>query len=101
MCQGAECVIEADRFGLVLEYLDPDWLASVDWAPESAAERRHVALTHQIFAPRDSPELRRLLATLDEWLKRNPRLSDVRWLRKQDWFAENTSNAADRPMACD
>ena len=68
---------------------------------ESAAERRHVALTHQIFAPRDSPELRRLLATLDEWLKRNPRLSDVRWLRKQDWFAENTSNAADRPMACD
>ena len=48
--QGADCLIENERFGLVLEYLDPDWLLSVDWAPPTAAERRHVTLTHQIFA---------------------------------------------------
>ncbi|MGO8744740.1 MAG: hypothetical protein ACLQNE_02005 [Thermoguttaceae bacterium] len=96
--QGADCLIENERFGLVLEYLDPDWLLSVDWAPPTAAERRHVTLTHQIFAPRDSASLRRLLETLDAWLKSHPQLSRVRWLRKEDWFAENVSSPADRPL---
>ncbi len=97
--QGAECVVDGERFALVLEWLNPRWVASVEWVPTSAAERRHLAWTHQVFAPRDSRALRRLLAKLDSWLQQHPKLSHVRWYRKERWFQEDASDPADGPLS--
>ncbi|MCR4412417.1 MAG: hypothetical protein NUV77_08340 [Thermoguttaceae bacterium] len=96
--QGAECVVDGQRYGLVLEWLDPRWVASVEWAPTCAAERRHIAWTHQVYAPPDSQALRRLLETLDLWLKRHPKLHHVRWHRKERWFQEDATDPADGPF---
>ncbi len=99
--QGAECLVEGQRYALVLEWLGPRWVASVEWVPGSAAERRHVQWTHQVYAPRDSPALRRLLSALDHWLKGHPKLSDVRWYRKERWFQEDTSDPAEFPLSAE
>jgi hypothetical protein len=96
--QGAECTVDAQRFGLVLEWVDGRWVASVEWVPETRAEKRHLALTHQVFAPRDSDSLRRLLAALDGWLKSHPKLSGVAWYRKEQWLREDFSDAAQGPL---
>jgi hypothetical protein len=95
--QRAECVLGHERFAMVLEAVE-DWVISIEWVPESAAEKRHVALTQQVFAPRDSASLRRLLATLDRWLKADARFSRVRWYRKECWIAEDLSDPQDGPI---
>jgi hypothetical protein len=96
--QRAECVLSQQRFALVLEWLEEHWLLSVDWTPRTAAERRHLALTHQVLSPSDSPELRRLLSTLDGWLKSHPAIANIRWYRKEDWIAEDTTDPSPVPM---
>jgi hypothetical protein len=96
--QRAECVVGSERFALVLEWIDGNWAASVEWVPESTAEKRHLALTHQVFAPPDSDNLRRLLSALDRWIKDQPKLSNVRWYRKDKWIAQDTSDPGDAPF---
>ena len=96
--QRAECVVGAERFALVLEWIDGNWAAGVDWVPESTAEKRHIALTHQVFAPPDSPNLRRLLSAIDRWINNQPKLSNVRWYRKEKWIAENLSDPGEAPF---
>jgi len=96
--QRAECVLEGQRFALVLEWLEHRWLASVEWVPRRGAERRHLALTHRVYAPADSPALRRLLRAIDQWLRRDERLFDVKWHRKEKWIAGDQSTAAARPV---
>jgi len=99
--QGAECLVDGQPYALVLEWLGPRWVASVEWVPRSAAERRHLAWTHQVYAPRDTQALRRLLSVLDSWLKNHPRLGEIRWYRKECWFQEDTSDPAESPLAPD
>lgn len=99
--QRAECVIDSERFALVLEWLEDRWAASVEWCPSAKAEQRHLAWTHQVFAPPDSSRLRHLLATLDAWLKNHPGLFQVQWHRKEKWFAEDYSGAASMPFRPD
>ena len=94
----AQCVVEPARFALVLEWAKPRWVASIEWVPESAAERRHLGLTAEVFAPADSPQLRHLLTALDAWLKAHPKLSAVEWYRKEQWIADDTSDASDTPI---
>lgn len=96
--QRAECVVRSERFALVLEWIDGSWAASVEWVPESTAEKRHLALTHQVFAPPDSPNLRRLLSAIDRWIKDQPKLSNVRWYRKEKWIAEDKSDPREGPF---
>ena len=96
--QAARCVVEGERFALVLERIDDRWVASVEWVAETPAEKRHLALTHQVFAPRDSDALRRLLAALDDWLKTHPKLTHVRWHRKEKWAADDLSDPSDTPI---
>lgn len=96
--QRAECVVGPRRYTLVLEWLGETWLLSVDWTPRTAAERRHMAWTHQVFAPHDSPELRQLLTALDEWLKTHPAISCVRWYRKEAWIAGDTTEPSPLPI---
>jgi len=96
--QRAECVLGQRRFALVLEWTEEFWLLSVEWTPRTRAERRHLTLTHQVFAPPDSPELRQLLSTLDQWLKSHPAFSDLRWYRKEDWLSEDTSDPSPVPI---
>lgn len=96
--QRAECVVDDEPFALVLERIDRVWVASVEWAPRSAAERRHVALTQQVFAPPDGPPLRQLLSALDGWLKAQPKLPAVKWHRKEKWIAEDRSDPCEEPF---
>lgn len=96
--QRAFCSLGAERFALVLEWIERQWVLSVEWVPERAAERRHLELTHQAFAPADSAELGQLLSLLNDWLHAHPKLSDVRWYRKEQWLAEDTSDASDGPL---
>ncbi len=96
--QRAECALGEQRYTLVLEWLESRWLVSVEWAAQTRAERRHLALTHEVYSPDDSPELRRLLTALDEWLHSHPGISDVCWYRKEDWIAENTSDPSAAPI---
>jgi len=99
--QQAICVAGQERFSLVLERVEERWVASVEWVPETAAQRRHVSLTHEVFAPPDSPGLRRLLAALDARLRAHPGLGPVRWHRKERWLAEDTSDPGDGPVETD
>ncbi len=96
--QRAECVVGQERFALVLEWIEGLWVAGVEWVPATRAEIRHLALTQEVFAPRDSLALRSLLATLDRWLKSQPQLADVRWYRKEKWIAEDLSDAGGQPL---
>jgi len=96
--QRAECVVGAERFALVLEWIGGLWVASVEWVPDSPAEKRHLALTHQVFAPPDSEALRRLLSALDRRLKAHPKLTGVGWHRKEKWMVEDTSDPSDTPF---
>ena len=96
--QRAECVVGNERFALVLEWIGGSWAASVEWVPKSAAEKRHLSLTHQVFAPPDTANLRRLLSAVDCWIKDQPKLSNVRWYRKEKWIAEDTSDPSDGPI---
>ena len=96
--QRAECVVGCERFALVLERTESRWIAGVEWVAPTAAERRHVRLTSQVFSPPDSPAVRQLLTALDRWLKAQENLSDVRWHRKEAWTAEDTSDAAEEPV---
>jgi hypothetical protein len=89
---------DGGRFAIVLEWTEQRWIAGIDWVPASAAEQRHLRLTHQVFAPPDSPGLRRLLAALDGWLKSRPEIRDVSWHRKERWIAEDTSDGRDSPL---
>ena len=73
-------------------------MLGVDFCPRSGAERRHLALTHQVFSPPDSPELRQLLSAIDGWLKRHRTLSQIAWHRKQDWLTERTTEPAPGPI---
>lgn len=97
----AECVLGAERFALVFERHEPRWVAGIEWVPDSAAARRHMALTHRVYAPPDSPGLRQLLRSLDEWLKSHPKLSGVQWHRKEKWLFEDASDPADSPIGGD
>jgi len=96
--QAAECEIDGLRLRLVLEWIGDRWVVGVEWLPRTRAERRHLTLTHDVFSPPDSPGLRRLLGALDGWLKSEPRLSDFRWHRKEDWLAQDTSRPAESPL---
>jgi len=93
-----ECVVGRERFALVFERHEPQWVAGVEWVPDSAAARRHMALTHQVFSPPDSPDLRRLLSLLDAWLKSHPALSGVQWHRKEKWLFEDPSEPDEVPI---
>jgi hypothetical protein len=97
--QRAECVVDGTRLAIVLEWIHERWALGVEWVPRTRAERRHLALTHQVFAPPDSAPLRQLLTTLDAWLQSQPKLSHVRWHRKQDWLVESTAAAAEGPLS--
>ena len=94
----AECVLAGQRFALVFERTEAQWVAGVEWVPDSAAVRRHIALTHRVYSPPDSSQLRQLLQTLDGWLKSQPRLREVRWHRKEKWLFEDTSDPAEVPV---
>jgi len=96
--QMAECVVEEQRFALVLERAESCWVASVEWVPNSSAVRRYMALTHRVFSPPDGPALRRLLSDLHEWLRSHPKLADVRWHRKEKWLFDDPSDPAETPM---
>ncbi len=96
--QCAECVVGIQRYALVLEWFDGVWLASIEWLPASQAERRHMALTHQVFSPPDSRELRQVLSALDDWLKSEPGVADVRWFRRERWRVEDTSDPSSVPI---
>jgi hypothetical protein len=100
--QGADCVVGAGRFTMVLEWLEEGsasrWVLGIDYRPRSGAERRHLALTHQVFSPPDSPELRQLLATIHAWLAGQRSLSEITWHRKQDWLTDNTASPAPGPI---
>lgn len=95
--QAAECSLGDTRYALVLEWFDGLWLVSVEWLPLRNAERRHLALTYQVFAPPDSSELRQLLRALDDWLKSEPGITDVRWFRRERWGEEDTSDPSPTP----
>jgi hypothetical protein len=97
--QRAESVVGRERFAIVLEWVEGLWVAGVEWVPATRAEIRHVALTQEVFAPRDSLALRSLLTALDDWLKSQPTLSNVRWYRKENWIAEDLSDPAGQPLA--
>ena len=97
--QRAECVVGQERFAVVLEWVEGLWVAGVDWVPTTPAEIRHLTLTQEVFAPRDSLALRSLLDSLDGWLKSQPLLSGVCWYRKEKWIAEDLSDAGDQPLA--
>ena len=86
--QRAECVVGSKRLALVLERIDKLWVASVEWVPRSPAEKRHLALTQEVFAPPDSPALRQVLSALDRWLKAHSKVTRVTWHRKEKWIAE-------------
>ena len=96
--QQAVCVAGQKRFSLVLERVEDRWVASVEWVPETSAQRRHVSLTQEVFAPPDSPGLRRLLTALDARLRAHPALGPVRWYRKERWMAEDASEPGDGPI---
>jgi hypothetical protein len=96
--QRAVCVAHGSRFALVLEWIEGQWMVSVEWVPETKAEMRHLALTQQVYAPPDSPELRKVLQALDGWLKGAPKISAVTWYRKERWIAEDTTDPSDRPI---
>jgi hypothetical protein len=66
--------------------------------PRTKAEIRHVLLTQHFYAPPDSRALRRLLATLDAWLKSHSKLSQIGWHRKEQWLDERTSDPAPGPV---
>jgi len=97
--QRAECLAGEEQFALVLEWIEGRWVAGVEWVPPSPSEKRHLALTGQVFAPPDSSHLRRVLSVLDDWLRGQPRLTDVRWYRKERWIAEDTSDPGDTPFS--
>jgi hypothetical protein len=97
--QRAECVVGPDRFALVLERAENLWVVGIEWVPQSAAERRHLALTNQVFSPPDGPSLRHLLMAVDRLLRAQPMLGGVRWHRKEDWVAEDTTDPADSPVS--
>lgn len=97
--QGARCLVEGEPLGVVLEWLDDRWAVSVEWVPRSRAEVRHLLLTHHAYAPRDTHALRRLLATLDRWLKSHPAVSDLAWHRKERWMEGDVSDSATSPVA--
>lgn len=94
----AECEILGKRYGLVLEHHDGLWIASLEWLPDSGATRRYLQLTHRLFSPPDSPALRQLLGTIDDWLKSQPAISVVRWHRKEKWLYEDTSDPNGKPV---
>ncbi len=71
---------------IVLERYVPHWVLNVDYAPRRAAHRRHLQLTHDIYAPRDTPEVRRLLSWLHSYLRSDSRLSGTRWFKKEAWL---------------
>jgi hypothetical protein len=100
--QGADCVVGNQRFTMVLEWVEEErnrrWVLSIDYRPRSGAERRHLALTHQVFAPPDSPELRQLLAAIHAWLTAQRSLDQIGWHRKQDWIAGVTTSPAAGPV---
>ncbi len=96
--QGARCLVGDERYSVILERLEDCWVASVEFFPRSAVEARHVRLTRRVYAPGDSPALRRLLTTLDEWLKSQPHLSGVGWHRKQEWLGSHFSDASPGPI---
>lgn len=96
--QGARCLVEGEALGVVLEWLDDRWAVSVEWVPRSRAEIRHLLLTHQVYAPRDTHALRRLLSSLDRWLRSQPSLSDIAWHRKEQWLEGDASDAAPEPF---
>jgi hypothetical protein len=73
-------------------------VASVEFSPRSAAEARHLRLSHRAYAPGDSPALRRFLAALDAWLKSHPGLSGIGWHRKQEWLGSRFSDASPGPI---
>jgi hypothetical protein len=97
--QRAQCVVGRERFALVLEWVEGLWVAGVEWVPTTRAEIRHLALTHEVFAPQDSFALRSLLTALDGWLKSQPLLSAIQWYRKEKWIAEDLSDAGNQPLA--
>jgi hypothetical protein len=101
--QGADCVVGDRRFTVVLEWVEEElakrWVLGVDWCPRNGAERRHLAITRQVFSPADSPELRQLLTAIDGWLKDHRKLSHVGWHRKQDWLVERTTDPAPVPIS--
>lgn len=103
--QGADCVVGGRPFTLVLEWVEEElanrWVLGVDWCPQNGAERRHIAVTRQVFSPPDSPELRQLLAAIDRWLKQQRTLSHLGWYRKQDWLVERTTDPTPGPIAAE
>lgn len=99
--QAARCTVEGEPFDLVLEWHGERWVVSVEYAPRTAAEARHLRLTRAIYAPRDSHALRRLLRTLDECLKRFPELHAVQWHRKEDWLDGRLSDPVGSPLGSD
>ena len=96
--QAARCLVGGEPFGVVLEWLDDRWAASVEWVPKSRAEVRHLLLTQHVYAPRDSQALRRLLNSLDRWLKSHRGLSEIGWHRKELWLDATASDAALEPI---
>ena len=96
--QRAECVVAGKRLAIVLESIDGSWVASIEYIPSSAAERRHLSLTQMVYSPPDSQALRRILSALDLRLKGNHLLGGVAWYRKERWIAEDTSDPSDTPF---
>jgi hypothetical protein len=96
--QGAVCGVAGEQYRLVLEWVDERWVAGVEWHPRSRAVQRHLTMTHEVYAPSDSPALRSLLTALDGWIKGHAGLGNVAWYRKQDWLHEDLSQPADAPI---
>lgn len=96
--QGAQLALDGQRLAIVLEWIDPRWAISVEWTPGSAAERRHVLWTHKVYAPADTPALRRVLTAIDGWLRAQPNIRGIGWHRKERWMREDPTDPAEKPF---
>lgn len=91
-------LLDEDRFAIVLEHIDPDWVLSVEWAPSNDRERQYQEREFAVFAPKDGPPLRRLLTAVDQVIREHPLLSEVLWLPRQDWVESEWENGKELPF---
>ena len=94
-------MIEADRFGLVLEYLDPDWLASVDWRPSRRLSGGTWPSPIKSSLPATAPSCAVCWRLWTNGSNEIPGSQTFAGSANRTGLPRTRRNAADRPMACD